>query len=216
MGKKILAAQTVADGLPWPASNPVDLLMENPSPADLEVSAALSASYDYSEVAGIVAVAKPGTAQIIKTFVFKEGPEAVPEGSPYYNPTALAGRTISLMNQWARAVASISRQVSAGTGGITVDTDFDLGYVASDGTFTTLCVLDTCQAAESSATAWDTISLQGFPSISPPVSIGSAYRLALRVSLFAWMSTKPGAETGDIRLYVRRNTFDTMLEVVVV
>lgn len=204
MGKKVLAAQVVTDGVTWGTLNPTDLLMENPSPADLGTNTALDATYDYSAVTGITATSKPGTAQIIKKFVFKEGYEELRTKKAW-----------AMIAQWPRCVASIGRQVDFATAGITVDTEFDVGMIADDGTFTTECTADTCQAAQTQATAWDILSLQGFPNVGSSWELTSSYRLCMQVSVFAWLSLRPGAETGDVRLYYRRNTFDTLLEAII-
>jgi len=190
LGSTILVAQKVNDAYPW-GSTHTYLLMENPSPSDLEDSD--TSDLDYEEKTGITDTSE--ALQIDKTFVLAD----------------LVGRPRQIGAQAVRAVCSVSIARTGETDGNIYWTKatFNLGVMDSSGNFTSKVSADATPNFSTNSADYQTCSGQAFLDLSTGFTVAADERLALRVRVYGYIAT---TENAKMRLNCSRGSADSYIE----
>ena len=183
----ILCLQKVSTKYPW-GSDFAYLLMPNPSPSDLNGNSGL----DYEEKTGITDTSE--ALQLDKTFVFAdlEHYDVLPSQGGYVRAVAQAG---------------IARTGSTDGNVYLTKIVFNLGYVNSDGTFTSQSEATATLNFSTNSTSYQLCSGQVW--LDWDFSVPSGYRLALRVRLYGYIAT---TENGKMKLCCGRGSYDSYIE----
>ena len=194
--KKFLYLQQVNDAYPW-GQNPTYLLMEEPSPSDLDKDSDL----DYTEVDGLS----------------NSSEEVLLEKTFTYAPIKKIGtmeNSVQTLRGTARAVAMASIALDSCSTGVIYWTKavFDLGEISPTGDFVSLkTATSTPNFSVTNSTSYSSASAQAFLS-DVNYTIGVNNRLALRVKLYGYVNSGDSC-TGKIKLHHARGSADSYLEV---
>jgi len=184
---RVFVLQKVNDKYPW-GDDFAYLLMLSPNPSDLDGDDAL----DYEEETGITDTSE--ALQIDKTFVFAdlEHYDVLPPKGGYVRAVVQAG---------------IARTGSTDGNIYLTKITFNLGYVDSNGNFTSGSTADATPNFDTNSTDYQLCSGQAW--LNWNFDIPSGYKLALRVRLYGYRET---TESGKMKLCCSRGSYDSYLE----